>query len=199
MDSLHGNEIEGLEDSALDGKISRTKRLLESGHIGVLSDNGQKLKRFLQGLLAERERRNQLPRQKAETDKAATAQRSNLIAGMEARGTEAVVVRDDPSFAVCPKAEERAEQRRGRHDNKAGRAQQRQRMDQEDEVVELREQIADIRSRLDMALRGVSEAGVADLDDEDLQVFIGVSPEWRSVLRRVAVAAAVARAQRPSA
>lgn len=190
--------MDGLEDSALDGKISRTKGLLESGHIGVLSDNGQKLKRFLQRLLAERERRNQLPRQKAETDKAATAQRSNLI-GMEARGTEAVVVRDDPSFAVCPKAEERAEQRRGRHDNKAGRAQQRQRMDQEDEVVELREQIADIRSRLDMALRGVSEAGVADLDDEDLQVFIGVSPEWRSVLRRVAVAAAVARAQRPSA
>lgn len=190
--------MDGLEDSALDGKISRTKRLLESGHIGVLSDKGQKLKRFLQRLLAERERRNQLPRQKAETDKAATAQRSNLI-GMEARGTEAVVVRDDPSFAVCPKAEERAEQRRGRHDNKAGPAQQRHRMDQEDEVVELREQIADIRSRLDMALREISEAGVADLDDEDLQVFIGVSPEWRSVLRRVAVAAAVARAQRPSA
>lgn len=198
MDSLHGNEIEGLEDSALDGKISRTKRLLESGHIGVLSDNGQKLKRFLQRLLAERERRNQLPRQKAENDKAATAQRSNLI-GMEPRGREAVVVRDDPSFAVCPQAEERAEQRRGRHDNKAGPAQQRHRMDQEDEVVELREQIADIRSRLDMALRGISEAGVADLDDEDLQVFIGVSPEWRSVLRRVAVAAAAARAQRPSA
>lgn len=83
MDSLHGNEIEGLEDSALDGKISRTKRLLESGHIGVLSDNGQKLKRFLQRLLAERERRNQLPRQKAETNKAATARRSEMTDCMD--------------------------------------------------------------------------------------------------------------------
>lgn len=83
MDSLHGNEIEGLEDSALDGKISRTKGLLESGHIGVLSDNGQKLKRFLQRLLAERERRNQLPRQKAETNKAATARRSEMTDCMD--------------------------------------------------------------------------------------------------------------------
>lgn len=78
MDSVHGNEIEGLEDSALDGKIARTKRLLESGHIIALSDNGQKLKQFLQRLLAERERRNQLPRQKAETNKAATARRSEM-------------------------------------------------------------------------------------------------------------------------
>jgi len=65
MDSLHSNEFEGLKNnSALDGKISRTKRLLESGQIAALCDNGKKFKRFLQRLFAERERRNQLPRQK---------------------------------------------------------------------------------------------------------------------------------------
>lgn len=64
MDSTP-NEIENLEDCALDAKIDRTKRLLDSGRIGALSDdNSTKLKIFLQRLLAERERRNQSPRQK---------------------------------------------------------------------------------------------------------------------------------------
>lgn len=78
MDSPQRNDIEGLEDCALDGKIDRTKRLLESSRITALSDNGIKLKLFLQRLLAERERRNQSPRQKVENDKAATGQRSEM-------------------------------------------------------------------------------------------------------------------------
>jgi len=83
MDSLAGNGIQDLEDSALDGKIERTKRLMASKGIGPLSDNGHKLKLFLQKLLAERERRNQSPRQKAETDKASTAQRSEMVDCMD--------------------------------------------------------------------------------------------------------------------